>query len=304
MSGTGGAPVSSGSGGAPGAGGQVASGPWVPASAGVTPPVGAFPAGQENNTTFFACRAMHMGSVHGGKAFPKGNCYFGYAGTEVIVPIYEVLVGAFFSWQPVTERLTAAPLWAMPSGKEASGVVQYVCRAPYQGGIHPGKLLAGLCGIGYGGAEVALSTFEVLLRPMQGDSGSPFDRAHWKVTASSSDMRYPPAAVLDGDPATRWSNGRVQRGNEWFRVDLGSTAAIKRLVLDTSLFAGDFPVKYDVAISADDATYSTFASGTGGTITTITTFNPAIGRYLRITQTGQNTGGLWWSIGELTISDQ
>jgi hypothetical protein len=40
--------------------------------------------------------------------------------------------------------------------------VLYVCRAHYNGGVHPGKLYEGQCNIGWGGEEVVLREFEVL----------------------------------------------------------------------------------------------------------------------------------------------
>lgn len=39
----------------------------------------------------------------------------------------------------------------------------YVCRGAYRGGVHPGKLIGGNCNISYGGNEVILSRYEVLV---------------------------------------------------------------------------------------------------------------------------------------------
>lgn len=39
----------------------------------------------------------------------------------------------------------------------------FICRAHYVNGVHPGKLLNGHCHIGWGGQEVILSRFEVLV---------------------------------------------------------------------------------------------------------------------------------------------
>jgi len=41
------------------------------------------------------------------------------------------------------------------------GAPQYVCRVPYKGGVQPGKLLKGLCNIGWGGGELVFTEYEV-----------------------------------------------------------------------------------------------------------------------------------------------
>lgn len=46
-------------------------------------------------------------------------------------------------------------------GGDSNGVTLYVCRADYNGGVYPGKLLNGSCNIGIGGKEMVLSTYEV-----------------------------------------------------------------------------------------------------------------------------------------------
>ncbi len=39
----------------------------------------------------------------------------------------------------------------------------YVCRANYRGGVHPGKFLAGNCNISWGGREVMMQNYEILV---------------------------------------------------------------------------------------------------------------------------------------------
>ena len=41
----------------------------------------------------------------------------------------------------------------------------YVCRANYRGGMHPGKYFRGNCNISWGGREVVLQNFEMLISP-------------------------------------------------------------------------------------------------------------------------------------------
>lgn len=39
----------------------------------------------------------------------------------------------------------------------------YICRADYNGGTHPGKLIGGKCNISWGGSEVSLHRYQVLV---------------------------------------------------------------------------------------------------------------------------------------------
>ena len=57
------------------------------------------------------------------------------------------------------------PKNAIGLGVEGDGKMLYVCRAPYKGGWHPGKIRAGFkgCNIGYGGREVTVGTYDVLV---------------------------------------------------------------------------------------------------------------------------------------------
>lgn len=71
-----------------------------------------------------------------------------------------------YDWVP-SEEGQPVPRDAVRGGRERQDTL-YVCRAAYQGGLHPGKLLAGKCLIGYGGKEVGLSRYEVLVGAREG----------------------------------------------------------------------------------------------------------------------------------------
>jgi len=56
------------------------------------------------------------------------------------------------------------PTNAVKGGVDQNGKVPlYICRAHHINGVHPGKLLNGKCNIGWGGSEVVLHRFEVLV---------------------------------------------------------------------------------------------------------------------------------------------
>jgi hypothetical protein len=127
--------------------------------------------------------------------------------------------------------------------------------------------------------------------------------AQWKPTASitAAGNADVPANVLDGNPATRWTTGRNQVGDESFVIDLGKTESVSRVVLDDSGFPQDFPVSYTVEVSTNGNTFTMVDMGMGATITRMD-FTRTMARTLRIKQTGKTAAnGSWWSIGELSI---
>lgn len=60
----------------------------------------------------------------------------------------------------------AVPVGAVAYGRNADGGAQYVCRASLDGGLHIGRIAAGLsgCSIGYRRREMVLPSYEVLAR--------------------------------------------------------------------------------------------------------------------------------------------
>ena len=134
------------------AGGKIS---WVAASNGQIP-AGAIIGGQETGRNLAICRAKYSNGVHPGKVVAS-NCNIGYGGKEVTIPNYEVAVGAV-SW--VAASNGQIPAGAVIGGQE-SGRNLAVCRANYQNGVHPGKVVASNCNIGYGGKEVTIPKYEV-----------------------------------------------------------------------------------------------------------------------------------------------
>lgn len=54
------------------------------------------------------------------------------------------------------------PPGAIVGGQEP-GRTLYICHAWYGGGLHPGKIVGANCNIGWGGNEVTLNSYEVLI---------------------------------------------------------------------------------------------------------------------------------------------
>jgi glucosylceramidase len=104
---------------------------------------------------------------------------------------------------------------------------------------------------------------------------------------------------VDDDATTRFSTGTAQAPGQWLQVDLGRTALVRRVVLDTGTGTGDFPRGYTLEASSDGAHWSTLATGAGsGQLTTIDV-RPVRARYLRVTQTG--SAPQWWSVADLRV---
>jgi hypothetical protein len=63
------------------------------------------------------------------------------------------------NWVPGNGGIPAGAI----SGDTEGGRPLAVCRANYQGGVHPGKVVTGNCNIGWGGREITIATYEVLV---------------------------------------------------------------------------------------------------------------------------------------------
>jgi len=82
---------------------------------------------------------------------------------------------------------------ALPAGAFVGGAVGdqafHLCRTPYQGGLHPGKLYKDVCFVGWGGREIGFRQYEVMVV----QAGT---QPRW-VDARDGDM--PPGAVPGGN---------------------------------------------------------------------------------------------------------
>jgi len=137
---------------------------WVPGSGGAVDPK-AVPAGREaNGEPLYACATAYEGGLQPGKLRPGfRGCNFAYGGKEYVGGAYRTLTGVGRWVTPEVEG--PIPDHAVRGGNEADGRPLYLCRGEYKGGVHPGKLgpSARGCAISYGGKELTLPTYEVLI---------------------------------------------------------------------------------------------------------------------------------------------
>ena len=157
--------------------GMVSIEPW--SSARGTPVTSRGAAGNEGSGQgIFACRGSHQGGVYLGKQVSDGKCHVGYGGQVVKLDYYDLISVDSGVWGGPTN-----PQNALAPGTEAGKPV-LLCRARYSGGVHPGKVVSGKCGIAFGNTEIQVAPYELLYR-----SGSNTTRP---VAASAAAPPPPP----------------------------------------------------------------------------------------------------------------
>ena len=148
--------------------------------------------GQEGGLPLHLCRGAINGDIHVGRIRPDfGGCHIGYAGREVEVTPYEVLT---LPWKssgnvtPVNVFGAGEELAASPEARFDS-VRLYLCRAAYEGGIHPGQARAGEkgCAFGFGGGQVVAQTYDLL------------EAAPWMTWTGAVARDLPDTAVVSGN---------------------------------------------------------------------------------------------------------
>lgn len=125
------------------------------------------------------------------------------------------------------------------------------------------------------------------------------NRKEWKLNASHNPGAV--AAVVDGDPATRYDTKVAMSPGMWFTIELPAETEICGLQLDYAKSANDYPRGYTVELSADGETWAPpVAKGVGANGSTSIDFPATKTKWIRITQTGKMPG-TYWSIHELEV---
>lgn len=126
--------------------------------------------GRAGGQPLILCRARHQGGVHPGKLW-AGRCNIGWGGKEIAATDFDVLVRTVRAQQ---ESAFPTDVWRDPStvdtkitfhGGQDRNQSLRVCRAQLQDGAHPGKEVAGKCNLGWGGRELTVDKYEVLVLP-------------------------------------------------------------------------------------------------------------------------------------------
>ncbi len=148
----------------------------------------AVPAGQEGSTALYPCRAMIKHDMHVGRIRADFNgCHIGFDGREMEIAPFDLLVSTWGSG-------TSGNAFVGGSERAAGAETPFemaslqVCRAAYQGGVHPGQSKAGEkgCNFGFGGKKIVAQTYEVL------------QDAPWLTWSLASARNLPDTAIVGG----------------------------------------------------------------------------------------------------------
>ncbi|RDI42454.1 DUF3421 domain-containing protein [Aquicella lusitana] len=133
---------------------------WIDMMSGMPAPEDAVIGGIEPQNTLYVCRGNYRGGIHPGKVV-AGKCNISWGGDEISLSRYQILVSrSRLSW--VSASHGYIPANAIQGGNE-HGAPLYICQANYRGSMHPGKVVGQMCNIGWGGREIAIPYYNVLV---------------------------------------------------------------------------------------------------------------------------------------------
>lgn len=111
-----------------------------------------------------------------------------------------------------------------------------------------------------------------------------------------------PQYAVDGNTATRFSDGTPQAGGEYFQIDLCQAQYVNGVTVNDTIDTADVATAYDVDVSRDGNCWETVAnSQTPASDDQVITFPSVLARFVRYVQTGNDNGGSWLSIDEITV---
>lgn len=134
-------------------------GDWVAFNGAV--PENAVVGGHRADRAFIICQAPYNGGMHPGRLGDAG-CTISWGGQEIALPPAGILVGDGYYWRAVDPNYGFPPD-AVAGGGE-NGHPLFICQAPFEGGIYPGKVVGNACNIAAHGAEIQRYDFRVLCR--------------------------------------------------------------------------------------------------------------------------------------------
>lgn len=150
-------------------------------------------AGHWRSSEIVICRTDYQGVTHLGWAW-IGECHVAVHGREVVRTEHDVLIANAqpTAWVAVSDG--SLPLGAV-FGRRDRGTPQYVCRGQHLGALHVGRLAGPRCIVGYGGREVTLLAYEVLVGEAR--------VLHWNEGGPAGSL--PGEVISEGAPGERES---------------------------------------------------------------------------------------------------
>lgn len=130
------------------------------------PPNAVLAGHDSDGSQIYVGRAYHDGDVLVAKYVPSRNqAYVCYSGQEIEKHDVDILCGEYYKWVPASNGFV--PNTAVRSGMTSEGEPLYIGRAHWEGSLTPGKIHPshGCLYIGFGGQEVKIERYEVLVQP-------------------------------------------------------------------------------------------------------------------------------------------
>ncbi len=135
-----------------------------------------------------------------------------------------------------------------------------------------------------------------------------YPRSGWIASAAYSNGSDVPANALDGNSASRWSDGKAQSTTPlpnpapYFQVDLAASLPFSQITLDSAGSAGDYLRNYQVLAGTVNPPTTVITSGTASSALTTITFPSVTARYVRVVQSAPAPSvGSWWSVAEFNV---
>ncbi|MFF2369821.1 DUF1996 domain-containing protein [Agromyces sp. NPDC058110] len=125
--------------------------------------------------------------------------------------------------------------------------------------------------------------------------GTLLSRGALTAASSSEAGNLGPRFAVDGDRSTRWASNATD--DEWFRIDLGASHPLERVVLD---WEAAYATAFTVQVSDDAQSWSTVAAVTAGTGGVQQLEFTGSGRYVQLVATDRATG-YGYSLHEFSV---
>jgi beta-glucosidase len=114
-----------------------------------------------------------------------------------------------------------------------------------------------------------------------------------------------PQYAVDGNTATRFTDGQAQVGGEYFQIDLCRDVTVSGITVNDVVDTTDVATSYEVDVSLDGICWkSVFNSPTQASTDQVIIFPAVSARFVRYIQTGNDAAipnMPWFSIDEITV---
>jgi len=114
-----------------------------------------------------------------------------------------------------------------------------------------------------------------------------------------------PQYAVDGNTATRFTDGQAQVGGEYFQIDLYEDEYVNGVTVNNAVDTTDVATSFEVDVSLDGTCWkAVFNSPTQALSNEVITFASVRARFVRYIQTGNDAtipNMPWFSIDEITV---